>query len=89
MQPGYRNGIWYEKRAMLIMIPLNYVFRNCTGGYKFSESHEKIIHFMYIDGMKVYVRNEKEKRLETLIQTIRIYNPDIEMEYGKKNVPCL
>ena len=35
---------------------------------------------MYIDDIKLFAKNEKE--LETLIQTIRIYNQDIGMEFG-------
>ena len=35
---------------------------------------------MYIDDMKVFVKNEKE--LETLIQAIRIYSQNIGMEFG-------
>ena len=33
---------------------------------------------MYMDYIKVFVKNEKE--LETLIKTIRIYNQDIGMK---------
>ena len=37
---------------------------------------------MYIDGIKMFDNNEKES--ETLIQTVRIYNQDIGMEFGVK-----
>ena len=39
-----------------------------------------------MDSIKIFVKNEKE--LETLIQIIRIYNEDIEIEFGMENVPC-
>ena len=39
--------------------------------YNFIKSQEKINHFMYMDYIKIFVKNEKE--LETLTQTIRIY----------------
>ena len=45
---------------------------------------EKINHLMYIDVIKLFVKNEKE--LETLIQTVRIYNQNIEMEFGIKKM---
>ena len=35
---------------------------------------------MYMDGIKLFAKNEKE--LETLIQTVRIYSQDIGMEFG-------
>ena len=35
---------------------------------------------MYMDDIKVIAKDEKE--LDTLIQTIRIYSPDIGMEFG-------
>ena len=33
-----------------------------------------------MDDIKLFAKNEKE--LETLIQTVRIYSPDIKMEFG-------
>ena len=45
-----------------------------------TQSEEKISHFIYMDVIKVFTKNEKE--LETLIQTIRIYSQDRGMEYG-------
>ena len=35
---------------------------------------------MYIDDIKIFTKNEKEQ--ENLIQTIRIYNQDIGIEFG-------
>ena len=49
-------------------MPLNYILRKCTGDYKFRKSQEKINHFIYVDDIKVFVKNERE--LETLIQII-------------------
>ena len=40
---------------------------------------------MYMYDIKIFAKNEEE--LETLIQTIRIYNQDIAMEFSIKNVP--
>ena len=41
---------------------------------------------MYIDDIKLFAKKEKE--LETLIQTVRIYSQDIGRKFGIKNVPC-
>ena len=35
---------------------------------------------MYMDGIKLFAKNEKE--LETLIHAVRIYSQDIGMEFG-------
>ena len=35
---------------------------------------------MYMDNIKLFAKNEKE--LETLIHTVRIYSPDVGMEFG-------
>ena len=35
---------------------------------------------MYMDDIKLFAKNEKE--LETLIQAVRIYSDDIEMEFS-------
>ena len=62
------------------MMPLNHILMKCTAGYKLCKLQEKINHLMYIDDIKLFAKNEKE--LETLIQTVRIYNQDIGMEFG-------
>ena len=62
------------------MMPLKHRLRKCAAGYKLSRSHEKINHLMYMDGIKLFAKNEKE--LETLIHAIRIYSQDIGMEFG-------
>ena len=71
---------------VIAMMPLNHIFRKCTAGYKLSKLQEKINHLMYMDNIKHFTKNEKE--LETLIQTVKIFSQNIEMELGIKNVPC-
>ena len=61
------------------MMLLNHVLRKCTAGYQLSKSQKKINPLVYMD-IKLFIKNEKE--LETLIQTVRIYSHDIEMEFG-------
>ena len=68
------------------MMPLNHILRKCTAGNKLSKSQEKINHLIYMDDFKLFAKNEKE--LETLIQTVRIYNRDIGMGFGIENAPC-
>ena len=65
---------------IIVMMPLNYILRKCTAGYKLSGLQENINHLMYMDDIKLFVKNEKE--LETLIHAVRIYRQDIGMEFG-------
>ena len=65
---------------VIAMMPLNHILRKCTARYKLSKSQEKINHLMYMEDIKLFVKNEKE--LETLIQTVRIYYQDVRMEFG-------
>ena len=52
---------------MTAMMPLNYILRKCTDGYKLNRPQEKINHLMYMDDIKLFAKNEKE--LETLTHT--------------------
>ena len=61
------------------MMPLNYIFRKCTGWYKLDKSQEKINHLMYMDNIRLFAKNEKE--LETLIHAVWIYSQDKGMEF--------
>ena len=65
---------------LIAMMPFNHILRKCIAGYKLSRSREKINHLMYMDGIKLFAKNEKE--LETLIHAVRIYSQDIGMEFG-------
>ena len=47
-------------------MPFNHILRKCTGGYKLIKLQEKINHLRHMDGIKLFVKNEKE--LETLIE---------------------
>ena len=65
---------------IIAMMPLNHILRKCTAGYKLRRSKEKINHLMYMEGIKLFAKKEKE--LETLIHVVRIYSQDIGMEFG-------
>ena len=55
------------------------VHRKCTGGYKFTKSQERIIILSTLKTGIFFIKNEN--KLSSLIQTIRIYNQDIWMEF--------
>ena len=66
---------------VIAMMPLNHILRKCTGGYKLSKSQAKINHLMYMDDIKLFAKNKK-KKMEILIQAVRIYCQDVGMEVG-------
>ena len=81
IQRGNFQGVARSPLLFIIaMMPLNHILRKCKAGYKLSRSQEKINHLMYMDGIKLFAKNEKE--LETLIFTVRIKSEDIGIEFG-------
>ena len=65
---------------IIAMIPLNYILRKCTAGYKLSRSWEKIVHLCR--SMTSNYLQKMKKELETLIHTFKIYRQNIEMEFS-------
>ena len=65
---------------IIVMMTLNHILRTCAAEYKLIRSQEKINHLIYMDGFKLFAKNEKE--LETLIHAVGIYTQDIAMEFG-------
>ena len=55
---------------MIAMMPLNHILRKYTAGYKLNRLQEKINHRMYMNDIRLFAKNEK--KLETLIHTVRI-----------------
>ena len=60
--------------------PLLYVIAMMTLNYVFTKSHWNINHFMHIESIKVFSKNEKV--LEILIETIKIQRKCIGMQFG-------
>ena len=48
--------------------------------YKFSESKENINRLLFMDDLKLY--SQSEKGLDSLVQTVCVFNEDIGMEFG-------
>ena len=72
---NFRSDTLSPLLFVIAKIPLNHKLRKCTGGYKLTKLHDKINHQMYMDDIKLFVKNEKE--LERVIQALRIYSQDI------------
>ena len=62
----------------LALILLSLILRKAKAAYEFSESKEKINHLLFMDGLKLY----SEKRLDSLVQTVRVFSEDIGMKFG-------
>ena len=65
---------------VLALIPLNLILRKAKAAYEFSESEAKINHLLFTDDLKLYSRSEK--RLDSVVQTVRVFSEDIGMEFG-------
>ena len=64
---------------IIAMMPLNQIVRKCTAGYTLSRPQKNINHLMYIEDIKLFVKNETEQK--TLIQAVKVYIQDIGMEF--------
>ena len=62
---------------VLALIPLNLILKKVKAEYEFSESKEKINYHLFMDDLKLYSRSEK--RLDSLVQTVRVFSEDIGM----------
>ena len=65
---------------VLALIPLSLILRNAKAAYEFSGNKEKINHLFFMDGLKLYSRNEKG--LDSLVQTVHVLSEDIGMKFG-------
>ena len=48
---------------IIAMMPLNHILRKCTARYKHSRSQEKVNHLVYMDDIKLFAKNEKNRKL--------------------------
>ena len=65
---------------VLAFIPLSLILRKAKAAYEFSESKKKINHVLFTDDLKLYSR--REKGLDSLLQTVRVFSEDIGVEFG-------
>ena len=65
---------------VLALIPLSLILRKVKSAYEFSGIKVKINHLLFMDDLKLYSCNEKE--LGSLVQAIRIFSKDVELEFG-------
>ena len=66
--------------VVLALIPLSLILRKAKAAYEFSESKEKINYLLFMNDLKLYSRSEK--RLDSLVQVVRVFSEDIGMEFG-------
>ena len=69
------------------MITLSLILRKAKAAYEFSGSKEKVNHLLFMDDLKLYSRNEKG--LDSLVQTIHVFNEDTGMEVGTEKCAML
>ena len=61
------------------LLPLTHILRDAAPGYHFASNGQKVKDLLFMDDLKLFASNEKS--LESLIQTMRVFSSDIEMEF--------
>ena len=72
---------------VLALIPLSLILRKVRAAFEFSESKEKINGLLFMNDLKLY--SQKEKGLDSLVQTVPVFSEDIAMEFGIENCTLL
>ena len=65
---------------VIALIPLTLILRKYKSGYTCSRTKEKINHLLYMDGLKIFAK--EEACLDALIQTVRVFSSDIGVEFS-------
>ena len=63
------------------------ILRQTGLGYQTSKSAAKISHLLYMDDLKLY--GQSSNKLESLLNTVRIFSTDISMEMGLEKCATL
>ena len=64
------------------MLPLSGVLNKSAAGYQLSQEEGKITQLLFMDGLRLYGRNEME--INSLVHTVRVFSSDIGMDFGVK-----
>ena len=65
---------------VLALIPLILILKKAKAAHEFSESKGKINNLSFMDDWKLY--SPREKELDSLVQTARVFSEYIAMEFG-------
>ena len=67
---------------VVCLIPLSVILRKTKGKYQLRKEDESINHLLFMDDLKLY--GSDERQIDSLINTVRVFNDDIRMEFGLK-----
>ena len=70
----------------VVFIPLSIILNETDLGYVTSQN-QKLNHFLFMDDLKLYAKNERE--LDSLIQTVRIFSDAVGMVFGLEKCALL
>ena len=65
---------------VLALIPMTILLEKKKDGYELGKNGIKINHLLSMDDLKLCGKNEK--KLDSLIQTVKEFTEDIKMEFG-------
>ena len=82
---GIKRGIFQGDSLspllfVLALIPLTLVLRKTKVGYDMGKNGLRINHLLFMDDLKLYGKNESQ--IDSLVQTVRVFTEDIQMEFG-------
>ena len=64
---------------VLVMIPLTLVLRQTKASYELKKGGKKINHLLFMDDQKLFAKIED--KIDSLVNTVRIFSEDIKMEF--------
>ena len=72
---------------VLALAPMSLVLREVKAGYQLEDLRGKVNHLLFMNGLKLY--RQCKKQIDTLIDTMRILNDGIGIEFGISNCATL
>ena len=80
-----RRGIFQDDSLspllfVLAIIPLSFMLRKAKAGYDLGGNKGRVNHLLFMDDFKLYGKNERQ--LDTLVNSVRIFSEDIQMQFG-------
>ena len=72
---------------VLALAPMSLVLREVKAGYQLEDLRGKVNHLLFMNDLKLY--GQSKKQIDTLINTMRILNDGIGIEFGISNCATL
>ena len=71
----------------MCVVTLTWLLRKAKAGYECGNKEFKLNHFLLMDDLKLFAKSKNQ--IDSLVQTVHIFNEDIDMEFGIKKCGVL